>query len=101
MKAEEVVILDLRRLSFSFDFFVICTGSSDRRIRAIAEGIEEKLSSLGERPGHLEGRQEGSWLLLDYGSLVAHIFATEIRDFYGLERLWADAPRLRIPKKKN
>lgn len=100
LKAEDVVILDLRKLSFSFDFFVLCSGSSSRRIGTVAEHIEEQLSFQGVRPGHAEGQREGNWVLLDYGPVVAHIFAPEIRWFYGLERLWADAPRLSIPKKR-
>ena len=97
-KAEEVVILDLRKLSFSFDFFVLASASSDRRIGTVAEDIQEQLSSSGVSPGHVEGRREGGWVLLDYGSVVAHLFDPEIRQFYRLERLWADAPRVSIPK---
>ena len=93
-KAEDVVILDLRKLSFSFDFFVLASASSDRRIGTVAEDIEEELHSSGVTPGHLEGQREGGWVLLDYGFVVAHIFDPEVRRFYGLERLWADAPRV-------
>ena len=100
-KAEEVVILDLRKLSFSFDFFVLASASSDRRIGTVAEEIQEKLRGLGVRPGHLEGRGDDGWLLLDYGPVVAHLFAPEKREFYRLERLWADAPRVPIPKKRS
>ena len=99
-KAEDVVILDLRKLSFSFDFFVLASASSSRRTGTVVEQIEERLFSQGVRPGHAEGQREGNWVLLDYGPVVAHIFAPEIRAFYGLERLWAAAPRLSIPKKK-
>ncbi len=100
-KADEVVILDLRKLSFSFDFFVLCSAVSDRRIQTIAEDIREKLSNGGERSGHEEGRPDGGWVLLDYGSVVCHIFEPEARRFYGLERLWADAPHLSVPKRRN
>ena len=93
-KAQDLVILDLRRLSTSFDFFVLCTGSSERRIRTIADDVEEELSAHGVTRRHLEG-QDGSWLLLDYGPVVGHLFSPEFRRFYSLERLWADAPRLR------
>ena len=93
-KAENVVILDLRKLSTSFDFFVICSGSSNRRIRTIADDIEEALHSHGLKSGHQEGNGHGGWLLLDYGQVVGHIFDPELRDYYRLERLWADAPRL-------
>ena len=94
-KAEEVVILDLRKLSFSFDFFVVCSAVSGRRIHTIAELIRETLAEQGERGGHEEGHGEGGWVLLDYGSVVCHVFEPEVREFYGIERLWADAPRVR------
>lgn len=98
-KAEEVVVLDLRRLSGSFDFFVLCTGSSDRRIQTIADEVEEVLSAHGVNRRHVEG-MDGSWMLLDYGPVVGHIFSPERRKFYCLERLWADAPRVRLPRIK-
>ena len=98
-KAEELVILNLQKLSFSFDFFFLCNASSERRIRAIADAIQEKLSEKKERSLHLEGVPEGGWLLLDYGAVVGHIFSSEARQFYSLERLWADAPRLKIPRR--
>lgn len=97
-KADDVVILDLRKLSFSFDFFVLCSSSSDRRIQGIADDIEEELSKNGSSTGHREGSPEGGWVLLDHGPVVGHLFSHELREFYGLERLWADAPRLSIPK---
>ncbi len=98
-KAEDVVVLDLRKLSYSFDFFVLCSVSSDRRVQTIADDIGEKFSNHGMRAGHMEGLPEGGWVLLDYGPVVAHIFSPELRQFYGLERLWSDAPR--VPLKKN
>lgn len=97
-KAEELVLLDLRKLSFSFEFFLICSAGSDRRIKTVVEKIEENLSEKGEKPLHREGRAESGWMLLDFGSVVGHVFAPEARRFYQLERLWADAPRVRLPK---
>ena len=97
-KAEELVILDLRKLSFSFDFFLICSAGSDRRIQTVAEEIQERLSEKGMKTLHKEGRPEGGWMLLDFGSVVGHVFAPAARQFYELERLWADAPRLRPSK---
>ena len=95
-KAEDVVVLDLRKLSFSFDFFVVCSASSDRRIHTISDTIRESLNGHGERGGHGEGKGEGGWVLLDYGSVVCHIFEPEVREFYGIERLWADAPHVSV-----
>ncbi len=97
-QADEPVILDLRKLSYSFDFFLICSATSDRRIQTVAEEIEEKLSEEGTRSVHREGRPDGGWLLMDFGFVVGHLFSPEAREFYKLERLWADAPRLRVPK---
>ena len=97
-QADEPMILDLRKVSYSFDFFLICSATSDRRIQTVAEEIEEKLTQEGARSLHREGQPEGGWLLMDFGSVVGHVFSPEAREFYKLERLWADAPRLRVPK---
>ena len=98
VKAEELLVLDLRKLSFSFDFFLLCNAASGRRIQTVAETIQEKLSEREVNSVHREGQPESGWLLLDFGSVIAHIFSPEARQFYRLERLWADAPRVRIPK---
>lgn len=96
-KAEDLMILDLRKLSFSFDFFVLCSAASDRQIQAVSERIHEKLSPNGRHLLHREGEGRSGWVLLDYGPVVAHLFSPEVRQFYSLERLWGDAPRLRLP----
>lgn len=96
-KADDLTILDLRKLSSSFDYFVLCSATSVRRAQAIAEGVEEALRPTGARLWHTEGDTEGGWVLLDYGSVVAHIFDAESRTFYQLERLWYDAPHLTVP----
>ena len=98
-KAEEPVILDLRKLSYSFDFFFLCSAESDRRIQAVADHIEEDLGADEVRLRHREGDPSGGWLLLDFGSVIAHIFSPEARVFYDLERMWADASRTTIPSK--
>lgn len=97
-KAEDMVILDLRKLSFSFDYFLLCSASSDRRIQTVVDHILEALSKAGACPAHLEGRPDGGWLLLDFGPVVGHVFSPEAREFYKLERLWADAPQVRLPR---
>ena len=96
-KAEELVILDLRKLSYSFDFFFLCNASSERRLETISDHILEVLSGEGVKPFHHEGRPEGGWLLLDFRGVVGHVFSSEARAFYALERLWSDAPRLKVP----
>jgi len=90
-KAQDLRVLNLGPVSDFTDYFVICSGTSERQVQAIAEGIQESLSAAGARPLHVEGQRGGNWVLLDYGDLVAHVFQPEPREFYGLEKLWADA----------
>ncbi len=90
-KAADVKVLDLDSVSDFTEFFLICSGTSDRQVQAIADGIVKSLREAGHRPLAVEGYKHGTWVLLDYGSLVAHVFAEETRSFYALERLWADA----------
>ena len=90
-KAKDVKAIDIRGLSAVTDYMVIATGSSDTNVRAIAEGVREKLLEKGERPFSVEGLQEGSWVLLDYVDFVVHVFHHEKRLYFGLEELWADA----------
>ncbi len=73
------------------DYFIICNGSSNTQVRALAEAVEEALSKAGEEPHHIEGHRGGQWTLLDYSAVVIHIFTEEGREFYDLERLWSDA----------
>ena len=90
-KAEDVKILDLRPLTSIADFFVLCSGTTDTHVRAIANHIAEQLEQAEIAPWHLEGRERGQWVLLDYVDFVVHVFQPETRQFYGLERLWGDA----------
>lgn len=90
-KAKDVKAIDIRGLSAVTDYMIIATGSSDTNVRAIAEGVREKLLEKGERPFSVEGLQEGSWVLLDYVDFVVHVFHYEKRLYFGLEELWADA----------
>lgn len=96
-KAIDLAILEVKNLSSFTDYFVISSGNSDRQVQAIASHIEEKLGKQGLRPLGIEGKREGRWVLLDYGDVVMHIFYHPIRDFYDLERLWSDAPRVELP----
>lgn len=97
-KAEELLILDLRKISYSFDYFFICNAGSNRQLQAVVDHMQEALEENGVRTIHREGSPEGGWVLLDSGSVVGHVFTPEIREYYGLERLWADAPRVRPAK---
>lgn len=91
-KARDVVVLDVRDLLVITDYFVIASGTSDRQVRTIADEIESALRALGQKPVRREGQREGRWVLLDFVDFVAHVFREEEREFYALERLWADAP---------
>jgi ribosome-associated protein len=92
-KAEDIRILDLRKVSNSVaDFFVVCSGNSDTHMAGIAEAIEEEVFKIDkQKPWHQEGRNNKSWMLLDYVDVVSHIFSNDSRTFYRIEDLWADA----------
>jgi len=97
-KAEDLVVLDLRKLSDVTDFFVICHGTSDRQVLTIADSIEERLlRTLRVKPASVEGRRRSEWVLMDYIDFVVHVFVADKREFYRLERLWGDAPRVEPP----
>lgn len=93
-QAKDIVILDLRKAEGFTDYFVICTGTNTRQIKAIADAVTDALRvDFGERPVLAEGVQKSEWILLDYFNFVVHIFSTDCRAFYGLERLWGSAER--------
>jgi len=96
-KGLDPLLFDLRGISDMADYFLICSGTSDRQVRAIADAIEEALLKIGIKMDHKEGYQESTWILLDYGDLVAHIFKEDKRQYYDLERLWGDAPKIDLP----
>lgn len=93
-KGNEIVCIDLRDIHNSVcDYFVICHGDSSTQVKAIADFVEEETrKSIGEKPWHTEGQENSEWILLDYVNVVVHIFHREAREFYSLEKLWADAP---------
>ena len=97
-KAKEIVCIDLRTIKNAVtDFFVVCHADSRTHIDAIAKSVEEIVFKMqGDEPMHKEGQTNSEWILLDYINVVVHIFRTEQRDFYGIERLWADAEIKRI-----
>ena len=90
-KAQDVVLLDLRKLTTMADFFVICSADSDTHVRAVAESIRDGAERSGEKVCHDEGHGESTWVLLDFVDVVVHIFHKETRSFYNLEKLWGDA----------
>jgi ribosome-associated protein len=93
-KASDIVLLEIGRLTSMADYFVICSGGSERQVGAIADGISSGLRDDGIRPIGREGAASAHWVLLDYGSVIVHVMAPPERDFYQLERLWSDAPLL-------
>jgi ribosome-associated protein len=90
-KAEDIVLLDIHKLSIIADYFVICTGTSDRHVKAIANELDEKLGEMDINPVHVEGLGDAKWVLMDYNYVLVHIFDRETRDFYKLEQLWSGA----------
>lgn len=92
-KAEDIKVLDVSEQLVITDYFLICDGRTERQVRTIADEVEKRLlSSRRVKPYRREGEREGRWVLLDYGDFVVHVFHHEDRDYYDLERLWADAP---------
>lgn len=98
-RAQNGVILDLRELDSFTDFFVIFSGTSDIQVEGISEAILEELElNWDQRPWHREGERKADWILLDYVDFVVHVFLAERREYYNLERLWAEAERLELPE---
>lgn len=96
-KAEDIKVLDLSELSDVCDYYVIVTGSNNRLADAIVDEIEEKVAdAFSEHPFSIEGREDKNWILMDYGSVLVHVFTPETREYYRLEKLWGDAPLLEL-----
>ncbi len=91
-KARDLRVLDLSEVSDFTDYFLVSTGGSARQVRAVADAVTESLRANGSRPLHVEGYEHGEWVLIDYGDFLVHIFSEPQREYYRLERLWADAP---------
>jgi len=96
-KATDLTVLDLRKAAGFTDYFLICSGTNPRQIRAIADSVMEALAADGATPAHVEGYDRSDWVLLDYFDFIVHVFAPETRMFYSLERLWGNAERVEVP----
>jgi len=96
-KAEGIVLLDVRGLTDVTDLFLICTAEADVHARAILEATVEALEPVGRKPWHVEGEETLNWVLVDFVDIVVHIFREDVRRFYALEEMWADAPRVPLP----
>ena len=95
-RAEDILALDMKGISLIADYFIICHGNSDKQVQAIAREIKEKAQENGYDVKRMEGFDEGTWVLIDLGDVVAHVFHRDERSYYNLERLWGDAPQVDI-----
>ena len=94
-KAEDILILDMRQIVNFCDYFIICSGNTDRHVRAIADGVDEGLQKLGTKIKLQQGLKQSFWVVLDLGDVVIHVFQKQMREFYRLEYLWRDAKRIK------
>lgn len=90
-KGHELKKLHVEDKTVLADYFILCTGNSNTQVKALADEVEYKIGLRGLDPLHVEGRDNGSWVLIDYGSVIVHVFSREARDFYNLDKLWSDA----------
>src|SRR6187549_851585 len=95
-KALDVVVLDLRNTPAFTDHFVLCSGLSQRQVKAIADAVEEALRAVKVRPAHIEGYDRADWILMDFFTFIVHIFTPQTRAFYSLDTLWGDAERIEV-----
>ena len=95
-KAEDVVVLDVRKAASFTDFFLLASGNNQKQILAIADAVQDALREKGMRPSHVEGYPRQEWILLDYADFVVHVFTPHTRSFYDLERLWGGATRVEV-----
>ena len=92
----EPVLLEVTKFCSFADFFILCAGGSHRHVTALAQHVEEALAQAGVKPLGVEGREEGQWVLMDYNTVVVHIFMQPLREFYNLEDLWSEVPKTQI-----
>lgn len=95
-KAHGLVILKVKEISSFTDYFIICSGNSNRQVKAISDSVEGVLKKSGVLPLGIEGARTGQWVLMDYGDVVVHVFYEPVREFYDIERLWSDAPTMTV-----
>ncbi len=97
-KAHDLVVMGVRDLTSIADYFIVCSGRSDRQVQSIAQGIEEQLGQAGISPLSIEGTHRGHWVLMDFSDVIVHIFYEPVREFYDLDGLWGHAPRVELPE---
>ena len=99
-KALDIIIIDVRKITTLTDFFVVCTSNSQPQTRAITDHINQKMKEEGVKSWHIEGYEHLDWVLIDYVNIVVHIFSKDAREYYELERLWADGNITKVQDKK-
>ncbi|MFB3108057.1 MAG: ribosome silencing factor [Candidatus Binatia bacterium] len=97
-KAYDLVLLEVSEVTSIADYFIICSGRSDRQVQSIAQGIEEDLGTEGINPLSVEGQTRSHWVLMDFADVIVHVFYQPVREFYDLEGLWSHAPRVNLPE---
>jgi ribosome-associated protein len=95
-KAKNIVILNIKNITSFADYTIVCSGTSDRQVQSIASFIEENMKKAGTLPLGIEGEKGGRWVLMDYADVVVHVFYEPVREFYDIERLWSDAPKMEV-----
>ena len=97
-KACDLVVLDVHEHTSIADYFIVCSGRSDRQVQSIAQGIEENAAEEGFKPFAVEGAQRGHWALIDFSDVIVHVFYEPVREFYDLDGLWGHAPKAKLPE---
>jgi ribosome-associated protein len=97
-KAYDLVVLNVRELTSIADYFILCSGRSDRQVQSIAQGLGENAADEGVKPFAVEGAQRGHWVLMDFSDVIVHVFYEPVREFYDLDGLWGHAPRATLPE---
>jgi ribosome-associated protein len=97
-KASDLSVLCVKEMTSIADYFIICSGRSDRQVQSIAQGVEGTSRTLGIKPFAVEGAGRGHWVLMDFSDVIVHIFYGPVREFYDLDGLWGDAPRAELPE---
>jgi ribosome-associated protein len=97
-KACDLIVLDVHEHTSIADYFIVCSGRSDRQVQSIAQGIEENAAKEGLRPYAVEGAQRGHWALIDFSDVIVHVFYEPVREFYDLDGLWGQAPKAELPE---
>lgn len=100
-KAEDVLVLEVGDLTSLADFFIFASGESERQVRGLASFIEKMMATRYHTNPVIEGKETANWILLDYGDIIVHIFRPDIRQYYALEKMWADAPQIPIPESEH